>query len=191
MSKIAIWVLVGVIFVGGGYYALNVSKNNNTNTLENEIVVDTNTNQEDNTTNTETTTDATPSGKKMAFSQFIATEKGSYECTVNQYVNNIESKGKVYINNGMIKGEFNTKTAGFNIDTSLIVRDGFTYTWSSLLPGSGFKAKVVADTTKNTDTKTSAQYSFNAEQIGDYDCQPWTVDESKFIVPSSIVFKEV
>lgn len=189
MSKIAIWVLVGIIFVGGGYYALNVSKNNNTNTLQNEVVVDTN--QEDSATNTDATTEATPSGKKMAFSQFIATDKGSYECTVNQYVNDIESKGKVYINNGMIKGEFNTKTAGFNIDSSLIVRDGFTYTWSSMLPGTGFKAKVVADTNINTDTKTTAQYSFNAEQIGDYDCQPWATDESKFILPTSIVFKEV
>ncbi|MFA7285719.1 MAG: hypothetical protein WC011_02635 [Candidatus Paceibacterota bacterium] len=189
MSKISIWVLVGIIFVGGGYYALNVSKNNNTNTLDNEVVVDTN--QEDDTINTDATTEATPSGKKMAFSQFIATDKGSYECTVNQYVNDIESKGKVYINNGMIKGEFNTKTAGLSIDTSLIVRDGFTYTWSSMLPGVGFKAKVVADTNTNTDTKTTAQYSFNAEQIGDYDCQPWATDESKFILPTSIVFKEV
>jgi hypothetical protein len=189
MSKVAIWVLVGVIVVGGGYYALNSSKNDNTNTLENGVVVDKN--QEDSTTNTEVTPEVTPSDKKMAFSQFIATNKGSYECTVNQYVNDIASKGTVYMNQGLIRGDFNTKVSGISIDTSLIVRDGYTYTWSSALPGSGFKSKVVANGNANTNTGTSGQYSFNAEQIGDYDCKVWAFDESKFTLPVSITFREV
>lgn len=192
MSKIAIWVLVGIVVIGGGYYALNTSKNNNTDQSQNEVVVeDTNTlNQEEDVANNIVAEEPT-SNKKMAFSQFLANDKGSYQCTVNQYVNNIESKGKVYLNNGMINGEFNTTVSGISIDTYLIVRDGFTYTWSSMLQGTGFKAKVVESTNTNTDTKTSGQYSFNAEQIGNYDCQPWTPDESKFTLPSSIIFKEV
>lgn len=186
MSKIAIWVLVGIIVVGGGYYSLNAAKNNNSKV----IVTEENTSLESEV-NTETDTNVSPTGKKMAFSQFISQEKGAYQCTVNQYVQNIESKGKVYINEGMIRGEFNTKVAGMSIDTTMIVRDGYTYNWSSVLPGTGFKAKALANGDVNTNSGTSGEYSFNAEQIGDYDCQIWTPDESKFTIPAGITFKEV
>lgn len=186
MSKIAIWVLVGIIVVGGGYFSLNAAKNNNSKV----IVTEENTSLKSEVT-TKTDKKAEPLGKKMAFSQFIKQGKGAYECTVNQYVQNIESKGKVYINDTMIRGEFNTKVAGMSIDTNMIVRDGYTYNWSSLLPGTGFKAKAVASTEGNLSTGTSGEYSFNAEQIGDYDCQIWTLDESKFVIPAGIIFKEV
>ncbi len=52
MSKIAIWVLVGIIFVGGGYYALNVAKNSDSklqdysaNELDSNILIPENNNQ--------------------------------------------------------------------------------------------------------------------------------------------------
>lgn len=136
-----------------------------------------------------------PQGKKMAFSQLMA-QNGTYKCTVNQYVGDIESKGTVYMSGGLLRAEFATTVQGRAIDTTMITRDGYTYTWTSMAPTMGFKAKVVAPTTEgntnvNANTKTSGSYSWNAEQIGDYNCEAWTVDQSKFTVPSSITFTSV
>jgi len=180
MSKIAIWVLVGIIFVGGGYYALNVAKNSDSK-LQEDVVTQTDTNQ-----NPEI-----PSDKKMAFSDFINLDKSAYKCNVSQYVNNTETIGTFYLNNGLMRGEYNTKVAGLDIDSFFIVRDGYNYSWSPSLPQSAVKIKSVATVAQNPEVDVSGQYVFNGEQIGDYDCQSWTPDESKFIIPSDIVFREL
>ncbi len=141
-------------------------------------------------TNTEETIVNQESGKKMAFSEFVK-QGGAYKCTVNQNVGGTASVGTTYISNGMIRGEYNTKAQGLSIDTTLIVRDGFTYSWSSMAPSMGFKSKVVTGVVEDGSTNTSGTYSFNAEQIGDYDCEAWTVDASKFALPKGVTFREV
>ncbi len=129
-------------------------------------------------------------GKKMAFADFVK-EGGSYQCTVNQNVQNIETKGTVYISGERISGTFSTKTQGMNIDTNMIVRDGYTYTWSSMMQGMGVKIKATSPGAagSNPGASASGTYSFNAEQIGDYDCKPWTANESVFTLPSGITFQ--
>lgn len=130
--------------------------------------------------------------KKKAFTEFMK-EGGSYKCTVNQYVENMETKGIVYLNDGMIRGEYTSRVQGLDIGTNVIVRDGFTYSWSSMTPTMGFKAKATQAGTTNygTDGKTSDAYSFNAEQIGDYDCQAWTADPAVFTLPTGVSFQEI
>lgn len=132
----------------------------------------------------------TESGKKIAFAEFIK-QGGAYKCTVNQSVAGTDTVGTTYIHNGLIRGEYSTKTAGMNIATSLIVRDGFTYTWTSMAPTMGFKAKVVDNAVVNTGAAMSASYSWNAQQIGDYNCESWAADDSMFTVPASVTFKEI
>ncbi len=129
-------------------------------------------------------------GKKMAFGQLVA-QGGSYECTVNQYVGDTVSQGTTFISGGLIRGEFNTQAQGINISTSLIVRDGYTYSWTSMAPKMGFKAKVVASGESNPNQGTSGTISWNADQIGDYDCKDWTVDMTKFDLPAGVDFKEI
>ncbi len=130
------------------------------------------------------------SGKKMAFSEFLK-QGGAYKCTVNQSVAGTDTAGTTYIHNGLIRGEYSTKTAGMNIATSLIVRDGYSYTWTSVAPTMGFKAKVVDNAVVNTGAAMSASYSWNAQQIGDYNCEAWAADDSMFTVPASVTFKEI
>ncbi len=172
--KIIIFSLLVVGLGVGGYLALKSSKN---------LSVDDKLTQADN---------AKPmsSGKKKAFSEFMK-DSGSYKCTVNQYIANTETKGTVYLANGLLKASYGTKVQGMNIETSVIVRDGYSYSWSSFSPKSGFKAKI--DTTSGGDTSagTSGSYSFKAEQIGDYDCQAWQADPSFFELPTGVNFTEV
>jgi hypothetical protein len=130
------------------------------------------------------------SSKKVAFSEFVK-KGGSYKCTVNQSVGGVNTSGTTYINNSMIRGEYSSQVQGMNINTFFIARDGFTYTWNSMMPNSGFKAKIVAPTEGNSSAPMSASYSFNAETIGDYDCSPWAVDMSKFAIPASVTFQSI
>ncbi len=172
-TKIVGVVIIGGILIAGGYFAYSWLK---TNDLE---VVGSADSRID------------PNDKKMAFSEFLKTG-GSYKCTVHQYVGDVNIIGQAYISDGLIRGEYNTKAQGMNIDATMIVRDGYTYTWSSVAPGMGFKVKVVEnDGSDNGDVSTVGTYSFNAEQIGDYDCKDWNLDESKFVVPTTITFKEL
>ncbi len=132
----------------------------------------------------------TESGKKMAFADFLK-QGGSYKCTVNQSIAGTDTVGTTYIDGGRIRGEYATQTAGMNIATNLIVRDGYSYTWTSMAPTAGFKAKVVENAAVNTGAAMSASYSWNAQQIGDYNCEAWSADEGKFTVPANVSFKEI
>ena len=133
--------------------------------------------------------------ENTSFEDFVKNGKGSYVCNVEQKVSDFESKGIVYIQNGetmqtrKISGEFKTIAEGMNVTTNFIMKDGFSYTWSSMLPTTGFKVKV-QEQTGDTSTQTSGTYGFDTKQIGSYDCKNWTVDENKFIIPTSIKFIE-
>lgn len=134
--------------------------------------------------------EGSPTGKKMDFMSFVK-QGGSYKCEVHQSISGIDTVGTTYINGGMIRGEYNTKVQGMNIDSTFIVRDGYTYSWNSMLAGQGFKAKVVENVGGDASSGTSGSYGFDENTIGDYNCEAWTVDASKFVVPTSISFKVV
>jgi hypothetical protein len=154
----------------GGYFAVKSDK------------VEKNDNQETVVKNEEQ-----PSNKKMAFSEF-AKQGGAYKCEVKQNAGGVESSGVVYIGGEKIRGEFDSIVQGKIIQTFFIVRDGYSHTWTSMYPNMGFKAKVSADTEVNTNTQTSGTYSWNVNQIGDYDCDSWALDASKFILPAGVNF---
>lgn len=134
----------------------------------------------------------TSSSKKMAFSQFMKTDKGSYVCEVNQNVGGISTKGKIYLSNGKVRGEFATNAAGQNIISSMVIKDGYSYTWTSMSSTMGFKVKLPSEVEVNQNSSsTQGSYAWNADTIGDYSCEVIAVDESRFTVPVAITFTEV
>lgn len=132
---------------------------------------------------------ADTNNKKMAFADFIK-QGGSYKCTVRQSVQGVESEGTTYISGDMIRGEYATQVQSQNIQSTMIVRDGYTYSWSSMMPNTGFKVRV-AQTAGDTGAAASGNYSFDAEQIGDYSCESWSADASMFAVPTNITFQTI
>ncbi|MFN4181257.1 MAG: hypothetical protein ACK4FA_00980 [Candidatus Paceibacteria bacterium] len=131
------------------------------------------------------------SGKKMAFSQFIKLNTEPYKCSVSQAFSDMENSGVVYIDGARIRGEFDTIVEGKNMHSSFIMKDGFAYNWSDLYP-MGAKVKVdTSATSSDSNTSTSGTYTWNADQIGEYDCVLWQVDESLFNVPTNINFTEL
>lgn len=132
-----------------------------------------------------------PGGKKMAFSQFVK-QGGSYQCSVDQYLDNynIKTSGTVFLDKGKIRGNFSTNYNGTKIDASTIVRDGFAYTWTSM-NSTGYKTPIVETngSAESSVTVSGNTYSFNTDQIGDYNCQEWKADASVFVVPANITFQ--
>ena len=179
ITKIIIGILIGgavVVAVGASFF----------------LATDVKTSISDNVTTSESLETTNPNaGKKMAFSEFLKQDKGDYKCTVNQDVNGSVTVGTTYLSGGMIRGEYNTQVQNMNVDSTFIVRDGFSYSFTSLAPTMGFKVKVVEPKEGDVTTATSGSYQWNAQTIGDYDCQPWTVDPAKFTIPTNITFQEI
>ncbi len=167
MSKTSIAILVIIVIVVAGYFIFSKPKseeNQNTDTV------------------------GTTGNKKMAFGEFLK-QGGSYKCEVNQYVDDIETKGTTYISNGMIRGEYSTKVEGVDMTSITIIRDGYTYSWTSTL-STGFKIKNEVDSSTGEDTSYSGTYGY-AAQIRDYNCVAWSADQSKFSIPTNIEFQEI
>lgn len=190
MSKNLIWAVGIVVVIGAIYWGISSM------TGDDNLSAPTAQQQtEKNNSDSSNTADANPAesksaSKKEPFSDFVK-KGGSYKCTVNQSVGGVNTSGTTYINNSMIRGEYSSQVQGMSINTFFIARDGFTYTWNSMMPTSGFKAKIVAPTEADSSASMSASYSFNAETIGDYDCSPWSVDMSKFTIPTSVTFQTI
>ncbi|MES2087577.1 MAG: hypothetical protein V4467_01140 [Patescibacteria group bacterium] len=131
-----------------------------------------------------------PNGKKMAFSELVK-QNGFYKCDIQQNAGDAETSGVTYVHAGMIRGEYTTTVSGVTVGTNIIVRDGYTYSWTSLAPGMGFKAKVATTESNNGGAGPAGTYSFNADQIGDYNCQTVPSDTSRFTLPAGVTFKEL
>ncbi len=130
-------------------------------------------------------------GRKMAFSQFVKLNTEPYKCTVSQAFSDMENSGVVYLDGARIRGEFDSVVEGKNMHSSFIMKDGFAYNWSDLYP-MGAKVKVNTETANgDASTTTSGTYTWNADQIGQYDCTEWTVDESMFTIPANVQFTEL
>lgn len=180
MSKILSIIIVAGLIVGGylTYKSHNKAVLNPENKVMDEVASDTDKVKEE------------PTGKKMAFSEFIK-QGGAYKCSVQQSVSGTESSGTVYINSGDMRGDFSTTTEGMSIKTNFIMHDGYSYTWSSALPSMGFKVKIDSDIKGDGSAPMQGSYTWDANQIGDYSCDSWTVDSSKFAIPSNVKFTEI
>lgn len=183
MSKtIAIWALSGVVVVSAGYFFINYSKNNSAGSKEiSAEVLPFKGEQPD------LKPELQPIGGKVLFADLIK-QSGSHKCTISQNINNAVNTGVVYMGDGVMRGEINTKTGGMSIDSNFIILKDYAYTWSSAMPGTGFKVKVPKEA--GGAASAGIQSIFNAQQVENYNCQNWTIDKSKFEIPSGVTFQE-
>ena len=135
----------------------------------------------------------TQSGVFTGSTKDLMARGGNYKCTFAQEVENSKSTGTVYISGQKLRGDFKSDVtaAGASMSVeSYMISDGTSmWTWSSMLP-TGFKMEVVKDTTADGTTPMSQQM-FDANMNLSYDCAPWTVDESKFVLPSTVTFTTI
>lgn len=124
--------------------------------------------------------------KKIPFGEFMS-KGGSYKCTVTQKMANMLSEGTVYMHDQLVRVEFSTTLAGQSMSTTMIARDGYNYSWTSMTPGKGYKTKIV-NTTTDSSASPSGTYTWNGGQVTSYSCATWVADDSIFVLPKNIVF---
>ena len=189
MNKQVIAVVLAVVVVGGAFFAYTKMNNKSGAVAEQNPYMQNGNSSGVESTNPNANSTSTTQ-KKLPFIDFIK-QGGSYVCTVGQTVDSIKSSGTFYINGAMSRGEFATEVKGMKIDSTFVVKDGYSYSWSSIVPGMGYKVAIDQNASSGTSGNSSGSYAFNSEKIGDYDCKPWTPDNSKFNLPSTIKFTEV
>lgn len=144
--------------------------------------------------NSNTTSETVPaSGKKIAFTELVK-QGGTYKCSVNQMVENTTVKGLVYMDKGMLRGEFAAQYGGQGVDVTFIMRDATTYVWNSVTPKLGFKLKndtvvAIGDTKAQMSGSIGGTPDSYLEKIGDYNCEAWIADSSTFAIPTTVTFQ--
>lgn len=183
----AVFGITGIILAAGLYYGLSYSGTVEKIPSSEEVSEETSISLPVSSSSSSLST-ATTSVKKMAFSEFLR-QGGSYKCTVSQVVATMTSEGIVYINKDSVKAEFVTSISGVSIKTFMIIKDGYTYTWTSAAPTKGYKTKITTEGSLDRQT-SSTKYTWDGSQIGDYSCETHAPDPSIFVLPSTIIFTE-
>ncbi len=114
---------------------------------------------------------------------------GDWVCSVDHTTVVSDTDGNVYISGKDIRGEFSVDAPYVgNITVNMIADGSDVYSWTSMTP-QGVKAPQSDLGEGDTGTETSGQV-IDANQVLNYDCQPWSRDDSKFAIPA-ISFMEV
>jgi len=108
-------------------------------------------------------------------------------CSIT-YPNN-QGAGIVFVSDKKFAGEFTMKEASGREIIGHSVSDGiYVYVWSSAMP-TGIKISF-ADA-KSTVQNAQANQGIDINQKVGLKCSPWLPDNSKFIIPSNIEFKDM
>ena len=98
-------------------------------------------------------------------------------CTFTSVVENSTSSGTVYIAaDGPMSGDFSSQTSSGNITSHMIMKGGTSYVWSG---------------TQGATTSSNTNQSVDLDAQVDYDCKNWTLDNSKFTVPTNVNFVDI
>lgn len=110
----------------------------------------------------------------------------SVKCTFTHSTEINSSSGTVFVSGGKVRGDFDITVpqTGTNLKAFMIADGKDTYVWSSILP-QGFKMPI-SDAKMQSSGQPANGIDYN--QSLDYECEPWSVDESVFITPTDISF---
>lgn len=192
-------IIIGVVLIGGvglGGYMVTSFMKEDVSVMEREQKALSQEQKNESATSTGNTSSVasfgneTVTNKEMSFTNLLS-KGGSYMCDITQTVSGVATKGKVYVSEGFIRGDFTTQTQGMSISSYMIMRDGYTYTWTNMAPTTGYKVKVPTGVQASSTTKTQGAYSWDTTLVGEYSCVPWAKDVSKFEVPSTVTFTTI
>ncbi len=98
--------------------------------------------------------------------------------------------GTMYISGTMMRGDFQMKSGtSAAVDSHMIKTGDTVYTWSGT---QGAKMDMaMTGNSSNANLNASQKSTMDLDQKVDYDCQSWSKDASKFVVPTTVKFVDV
>ena len=141
---------------------------------------------------------ATPTPKtetaKTALKELLAGGKVQ-KCTWSAVENGNNVSGTLYVSGKKFRQESVTADAKTQaLSQSYSLSDGETvYAWGGMAGGRGVKISMTSLENMVTGTPSGTPNQVNAvlNQQYDYQCQPWTADESQFVPPTNITFSDM
>jgi hypothetical protein len=174
-------VVMGMVAVGGGGYLVysKMQTDDVQKEPKSEIAIETKNEVEEK----ELPTDDMVSG---TFASLLGLGQNLI-CQFTYFDGTSASDGTFYIAQGgeRLRGDFTSTIGGQKIDSHLIRNDGFNYTWSSSL-NQGAKIKIEPEVKSQITAEKNAQMPIDENTV--YNCTPWSVDPTKFVLPSGIEF---
>jgi hypothetical protein len=187
MNAKLLYVIIAVVVVGGGAYVL-MSRDGNQQAETHNI-------------NTQQQTENTVSSAKGvenftgSFDDLFSLGKDTV-CTFHQATGSSTTDGTMYIAAGeqKVRGDFTYASAQHGTLHGGMISDGTTvYTWSET-PQGMFGAKMSIKQMEGGDVQggeTSGSQQYDPTKQVDYNCSPWSIDESKFTLPSNVQFTDM
>lgn len=173
--------VVGVaLAIGGGVWYVNSRSQDEQNA-----------NQTTNTSMPETTSQESAQAKTIA--GFLAADK-TQKCTFSYKEGTTDISGTMYFATGRkMSGDFKTVTEGTATNGNMIITKDTQYFWT---PDTNKGVKVTLTTAEaNNETATPdaspTGQGLDLDKNYDFNCSEWSIDESKFVVPSNVEFMDL
>jgi len=107
------------------------------------------------------------------------------QCDVSTVAQGTSSTGTVYISGNSMRGDFSSTTAtSGTIDSHMIKKGDIFHVWS------GTNGAIMT-TAEMSQADTQTDLSVSLDQEVNYTCSLWTVDATKFVVPTSVTFVDI
>lgn len=111
---------------------------------------------------------------------------GSKTCSFTTEETNVKSRGEIYIGTGKMRGDFTADTDGKSLVSHMISDAKEVYIWTDN-PKTGFKMNM--ESMASPVNKTSSG-SMDVEKPYAVNCSDWSVDSTKFTLPTDIQFMD-
>jgi hypothetical protein len=127
----------------------------------------------------------------------------SYECAFHFDTDMASTTGIVYIREGVLAVKSSITSAQGDLYNHVVIKDGFSYSWSSLDSNNGIKVKIPQNVESATSSDTSLSsssvsnslpqinYAWNNNTPQPTSCIKKEVNMSFFEIPSTMTFKEL
>ena len=176
--------IIAILAVGGGAYAVKKNREAKVN-VEDDVETQANVNADLNAN--ENANLGVNAKAKGSFRSLVAMGRNT-QCTFTSLQQDVTSSGTVYItSSGNMRGDFTTQMSSGTQTSSMILKDGYSYVWTG---NQGAKISV-ASLDDKTSADAQAQQSVDLDAQVDYDCKDWSVDQSKFTLPSGVNFVDI
>jgi hypothetical protein len=176
IAPLVVIAIVAVLAIGGGTYVASKNKAKKAQ-LEGNIQ-----------TQADANANVNPgAGKTKGSLRSLLALGTNTQCTFSNTEEGFSYSGTTYIGaDGNMSGDFSSTTSQGTLESHIIYKDGISYAWSG-----NQGVKMAVDLKSNASASGEANQSFDLDADIDYECKPWTRDEAKFTVPTTVKFTDL
>ena len=135
--------------------------------------------------NAGTTPEPSPSAQKMSLRSLLSFS-GSQICNFSDTAST--TSGQIHMSAGRVRGDFSTVAGGNNIKSHMYTDGREMYIWMDG-SASGFKSSLTV--TPSPEANKPANENVDLDRQSDFECGPWTPDDSLFVLPDTVKFSDL